>query len=155
LNNQSQIQQANDTSIRRRSASTAQLVSVIIDSILDKKGERVVSMNLSNLSDAMTDYFVICEANSPTQVRAIADHIEEKVQQSLQMRINHIEGIDTAEWVLVDYFDVMVHIFLREKRELFALEELWADAATTTEYNEDGSTKHITEPQTAPKRRKK
>lgn len=155
MNNQSQIQQADNTPIRRRSASTAQLVSVIIDSILDKKGERVVSMNLSNLSDAMTDYFVICEANSPTQVRAIADHIEEKVQQALQMRINHIEGIDTAEWVLVDYFDVMVHIFLREKRELFALEELWADAATTTEYNEDGSTKYITEPQTTPKRRKK
>lgn len=139
----------NNTSPKRQlkqGKDSAKLVSVVIDSILDKKGERVVSMNLSNLDDAMTDYFVICEANSPTQVRAIADHIEEKVKETLQMRVSHVEGMDTAEWVLVDYFDVMVHIFLREKRDAYALEDLWADASATIEYNEDGSVKSTIEP---------
>ncbi len=148
----------NNTTDTRRKTDSAKLLSVVIDSILDKKGERVVSMNLTNLNDAMTDYFVICEANSPTQVRAIAEHVEEKAKETLQMRISHIEGMDTAEWVLVDYFDVMVHIFLHEKRDLFALEDLWADAATTTEYNEDGSVKHTIEPKpmsAVTKRRKK
>jgi ribosome-associated protein len=132
----------------RHSADSAKLASVIIDSILDKKGERVVSMDLRNLDDAMANFYIICHGNSPTQVRAIADHIEDKVKETLNMRITHTEGMDSAEWVLVDFFDVMVHIFLPEKRDAYALEELWADAASTTEFNEDGTVKHISEAKT-------
>ncbi|HMS52051.1 MAG TPA: ribosome silencing factor [Chitinophagales bacterium] len=112
----------------------------MVNCILDKKGEQVVNMDLSNLDDAIADNFIICTANSNTQVRAIADEIAEKVKLQTGESSVRTEGTQTAEWILIDYFQVVVHVFKREIRDLYRLEELWADAAVATEYLPDGST---------------
>ena len=127
----------------RTTNNTNQLVEVVADSILDKKGEKVISMNLSNLEDAMTDSFIICEANSTRQVGAIADNIIEKTKELLSESPVYVEGMNTSEWVLLDYLNVVVHVFLRPKRYVYQLEELWGDAAITTEYFPDGTQKII------------
>lgn len=127
----------------RTTNNTNQLVEVVADSILDKKGEKVISMNLSNLEDAMTDSFIICEANSTRQVGAIADNIIEKTKELLSESPVYVEGMNTSEWVLLDYLNVVVHVFLRPKRYVYQLEELWGDAALTTEYFPDGTQKVI------------
>ncbi|MEZ4885517.1 MAG: ribosome silencing factor [Chitinophagales bacterium] len=122
---------------------TEQLVDIVADSILDKKGEKVISMNLSNLEDAMTDSFVICEANSTRQVGAIADNIIEQTKELLNESPVYVEGKNTSEWVLLDYINVVVHVFLRPKRYIYQLEELWGDAAITTEHFPDGTQRQI------------
>ncbi len=114
------------------------LVELIADSILDKKGEEVVSLDMTNLDDAMGDYFIICEGNSPPQVRAIADNIAFKVEQATGEAPLHYEGTRTCEWVLLDFFNVVVHIFHKDVRHRYSLEELWADAVVTR-YLPDGS----------------
>lgn len=120
-------------------ATTNQLVDIVADSILDRKGEKVISLDLSNLEDAMTDAFIICEANSTRQVGAIADNIMEKTRELLGETPTYVEGMNTSEWVLLDYVNVVVHVFLRPKRYVYKLEELWGDAAITTEYFSDGT----------------
>ena len=108
--------------------NTAKLISVIVDAIEDKKGEQVVVLNLKELKNAMADYFIICQASNKIQVEAIVKHIEEKVEKKLKELPGHIEGKQNAEWILLDYFNVIVHVFLAEKRDFYALEKLWADA---------------------------
>ncbi len=76
----------------------------------------------------MADYFIICQASNKIQVEAIVKHIEEKVEKKLKELPGHIEGKQNAEWILLDYFNVIVHVFLAEKRDFYALEKLWADA---------------------------
>ncbi len=110
------------------------LLTVIIDSILDKKGENVISLNLVGLDDAMTDYMIICEGNSSRQVKAIAENIEFKAKSILNERATFKEGYATVEWVLLDYIDVMVHVFQKDKREFYKLEQLWGDAAIITKH---------------------
>ncbi len=121
-------------------ATSQNLQQIIVNCILDKKGEQVVNMDLSNLDDAIADNFIICTANSNTQVRAIADEIAEKVKLQTGESSVRTEGTQTAEWILIDYFQVVVHVFKREIRDLYRLEELWADAAFATEFLPDGST---------------
>lgn len=116
-----------------------QLLEIIVDSILEKKGADVISLDLNNLQDAMTGYFIICEGNSPPQVRAIADNVVEKVKELTGEIPVAREGFGTLEWVLLDYLDVVVHIFHKSKRHVYQLEELWGDAAITTTYNPDGT----------------
>lgn len=116
-----------------------QTLNIIIDSILEKKGIDVVSLDLSNLQDAMAAYFVICEGNSPPQVRAIADNVLEKVKQLTGQIPAAREGFGSLEWVLLDYLDIVVHVFHKNKRHVYQLEELWGDAAITTTYNPDGT----------------
>ncbi len=115
------------------------LLQLIIESILDKKGNRVVTLDLTNLEDAMADYFVICEGNSPPQIRAIADNIAHKVKKQLGELPLNLEGMNNLEWVLIDYFSIVVHVFHKEKRGFYQLEELWGDAAIVTEYFPDGT----------------
>ena len=108
--------------------SSDELAEIIIQAIIEKKGEEVVKLNLQEVEGAVTDYFIICQANSPTQVIAIKDSIEEYVRKNLGEKPWHIEGTNNAEWVLLDYVNVVAHIFLPEKREFYNLEGLWADA---------------------------
>lgn len=107
------------------------LVNNIIEGILDKKGEHIVVLNLSKVGNAFCDNFIICQADSSIQVGAIADSIEKKVHEELKVRVHHREGVDNSIWVLLDYVDVLVHIFQREYREYYKLEELWGDAQQT------------------------
>ena len=111
------------------------LKDIAIQSILDKKGEQVVSLDLRQIKESVTDYFIICEASSTTQVKAIADNVIEKVREHSGEMPWHKEGMENLEWVLIDYVSVVVHIFLRETRSHYMLEELWADAVAT-EHND-------------------
>ncbi len=102
------------------------LARKIADLALDKKAYDIRILDLSKLS-TICDYFVICSADADVQVRAIADHISEVLQQDGE-RYWHREGYESLRWVLLDYVDVVVHVFVREVREFYGLEDLWGDA---------------------------
>lgn len=108
-----------------------ELAAAIVQGIQEKKGERIVQLNLQGVEGAVTDYFIICEANSSTQINAIKDSIEHEVKKLVGEKPWHIEGTQNGEWVLVDYVNVVAHIFDPEVREFFNLEGLWADAERT------------------------
>ena len=95
----------------------------------DKKARDIVTMDMKNLMSS-TDYFMVCSAPTATQVRAIADNIEEKMDEA-GVHFNHKEGYREGEWVLLDYGDVVAHIFRQEAREYYALERLWGEAPLT------------------------
>jgi ribosome-associated protein len=110
------------------------LNDLILQAIQDKKGEQIVSLDLRNIKDAVADYFIICEASSTVQVKAIADHVMEHTQKTIGEKPWHNEGMNNMEWVLIDYVNVVVHVFLKEVRRFYQLEELWSDA-TILEFN--------------------
>jgi ribosome-associated protein len=98
-----------------------------VEAAQDKQAQDVVVLDLRGLSD-VTDYFVICHASSGRQVVAIAGAIEERLDRELGCRPSHVEGLRGGEWVLLDYVDFVVHVFLAEKRRFYRLERLWGDA---------------------------
>ena len=104
------------------------LIETIVSAIEDKKGKNIVSLDLSGFDGAICSHFVVCNADSTTQVAAIADGIEEKVLETLGEKVWRIEGQQNAVWIAMDYVDVVVHIFQTELRSFYKLEELWADA---------------------------
>lgn len=118
--------------IRHESDNTEQVLSTIVETMLNCKANDVVSLDLRDIYTAVTDYFVICHAQSKTQVTAIADHIVEDLRNGLRVKPYHIEGFENAEWILIDYVDIVVHIFIEPKREFYQLESLWADAPKTS-----------------------
>ena len=105
-----------------------ELIETIVGAIQDKKGKDIVSLDLSGFDGAICSHFVVCNTDSTTQVAAIADGIEETVQQKLGQNVWRVEGKQTGLWVAMDYLDVVVHIFTTELRSFYKLEELWADA---------------------------
>ena len=107
------------------------LIDKIIEAIQDTKGEDVMIFDLSKIENSVAETFIICSANSNTQVSAIAGNIEKKVRNELKERPWHVEGTENALWVLVDYVSVVVHIFQRHIREFYEIEELWGDAKIT------------------------
>ena len=113
------------------------LNSLIIDSIQDIKGKNIVKIDLRRLGEAPADFFIICEGDSTTQVRAISENIFKRVSEELKVKPQHREGVDTSKWVLVDYFNTIVHIFYPETREFYDLEDLWSDADFTNYENLD------------------
>lgn len=94
---------------------------------LEKKGHQIAILNVEGLSN-VTDYFVIVSGDSDVQLKAIADHIERKLKTDDKIHLYHKEGTNSPNWVLLDYVDVVVHIFRKETREHYGLERLWADA---------------------------
>ncbi len=104
------------------------LLATVIEGILDKKGQEIVDIDLTKIHSALCDHFVVCHAESNTQVLAIADSVQSKVKEALRINIGHREGLENATWVLLDFYDVVVHIFQRETRQYYQLEELWGDA---------------------------
>lgn len=104
------------------------IVQQAVAAMQEKKAKNIVSLDLSSLSDAVTGYFVICHAASKTQVNAIYDYVEEMVTKNCGEHPYHREGYENAEWILIDYVNVVVHIFLEETRNFYNLEGLWADA---------------------------
>lgn len=108
----------------------SKILKVIIQAIHDKKGEHLISMDLRKIPEAVADFFVICEAGSTTQVRAIADYVRESVRQECGEIAYHDEGYGANQWVIVDFVNVVVHIFLPETRKFYKLEEMWSDAAS-------------------------
>ncbi len=107
------------------------MVNTIVEAIQDKKGKNIVSLDLSSFDGAICSHFVVCHADSTTQVDAISNGIEEAMQQKLGEKLWRVEGRQMALWVAMDYIDVVVHIFQSELRDFYKLEELWADAPMT------------------------
>lgn len=103
----------------------------IIKAIQNKKGYDITLIDLQKIDNAVCDYFVICHGTSDRQVEAIADSVEGEVKKNTKQGPIHIEGYDNAEWIVLDYFDIIVHIFLEEKRYFYQLERLWGDATIT------------------------
>ena len=115
----------------------ARLIETIVRAIEDKKGKDIVSLDLSGVDGAICSHFVVCNADSTTQVAAIADGIEEQVHEALGEWVWRVEGKQNALWVAMDYVDVVVHIFQTDLRSFYKLEELWSDAPMTRyEYEE-------------------
>lgn len=110
----------------KKSTALAKKISKLM---IDKKGEDVKIMNISELT-TMTDYFVVCSASSDTQVKAIADHISRETKK-IDERPWHSEGYTNMNWILLDFVDVVAHIFITDVRKFYNLEGLWADAEVT------------------------
>ncbi len=117
--------------INTRTQSSEQLNQLIVEGIQDKKGKNIVQLDLRNLGDAPTDFFIICEGDSNTHVKAISDSIYKKVKESLETMPTHMEGSTNAKWILMDYFNTVVHVFYPETREFYEIEQLWSDAKVT------------------------
>lgn len=117
--------------VRHETDNTEQVVAAVVDTMQALKAKDIVSLDLRDIHSAVTDYFVICHAQSKTQVSAIADRILDDLRDN-GVKPYHYEGFENAEWILIDYIDVVVHIFLEPKRDFFQLESLWADAERTS-----------------------
>ncbi len=107
------------------------LISTIVESIENVKGQHINILDLRDIENTVCDYFIICEGTSNTQVNAIVNSIQKKVSKTLKDKPWHIEGSDNAEWVLMDYVNVVVHVFQKHIREYYDLESLWGDAKIT------------------------
>ena len=111
--------------------NASSLVDQIIKGIENVKGEEIQIMDLNNIENTPCKYFIICSGNSNTQVMAIVNSIIKKVSKKIQEKPLHTEGLEAAEWVLIDYINVVVHVFQRKTREFYNIEELWGDAKST------------------------
>ncbi len=112
-----------------------QLNDLIIDAIQDIKGKNIVKLDLRLLTDAPVDFFIVCEGDSTTQVRAISENIHRRVKEETGLNPAHVEGAKQAHWILVDYFNTVVHVFYPETRAFYELEDLWSDAKVTEYQN--------------------
>ena len=110
---------------------TKVLIEKIKEGIQEKKGKKIVVADLTSIEDTICKYFVICQGNSPSQVSAIVDSIKEFTRKGADSKPYAIDGLQNAEWVAMDYADVLVHVFLPETRDFYNLEHLWADAKLT------------------------
>ncbi len=123
MNSQVKFQKVNPT--------TEELNNLIIDSIQDIKGKKIVKLDLRHLEDAPTDFFIICEGDSNTQVKAISDNVALRIKRETGLFPSHVEGEKNALWICIDYFTTVVHIFYRDTRAFYELESLWSDAEFT------------------------
>jgi ribosome-associated protein len=124
-------------------------VLTVTKAVEDKKGENLAILKLDQSTSAFTDYFVICSGTNPRQIQAIADEVELRLKKA-GMRPNNVEGYTTAEWVLLDYVDFVVHIFSESSRKFYDLERLWKSAHRLTPAELEAQTrKRVTKPATA------
>lgn len=113
--------------IKNKETSTSEKLDLILEAIQEKQGKELISINLESIHNSISDYFVICHGTSTTQVDAIAGSVQKKLKDKAGIHAHHVEGNDNCYWVLMDYYDILVHIFLEEQRGFYNLEELWAD----------------------------
>lgn len=112
-------------------SSAMTLNDIIIKGIQEVKGSQITVVDLTSVPDAFSDYFILCNGTSDTNVQAISKSIEDTTRELLNEKPQHLEGFREANWILMDYFNTTVHIFKQDHRELYNLEELWADAQLT------------------------
>jgi ribosome-associated protein len=110
---------------------TTSLLDAIVEGMQEKKGKNITVINLIGLEHRVADYFVICDADSTTHVNAIADSLEESAVKKTGEKPYHSEGRQNSEWILVDYVNIVAHVFMRETREFYNIEGLWADGEIT------------------------
>lgn len=106
----------------------SKVFKAIIKAIQEKKGEQIVSLDLRKIPEAVADFFIICEASNTTQLKAIADSVEDSVKKECGERPFKHEGRQALQWILIDYVNIVVHIMLPEPRKFYQLEEMWSDA---------------------------
>jgi ribosome-associated protein len=121
-------------SSRKKSTATklnrnSRIFKTIIKAIQEKKGENIVSLDLRKIHEAVADFFIICEASNPQQVRAIGEFVEEEAKKNCDETAYKHEGYQALQWVLIDYVNIVVHVMLPETRKFYQLEEMWSDAA--------------------------
>lgn len=112
---------------REKLTESKALAKLAVLGIENKKGLDPVVLNLEGVASAPANYFVICSGNVPSHVSAISDGVFESIKKATGLNPHRVEGYDNAEWILMDYFDVVIHIFLKDKRDHYRLEQLWAD----------------------------
>ncbi|MDR0660173.1 MAG: ribosome silencing factor [Prevotellaceae bacterium] len=112
----------------REEKETLGLLDVIVEAMFEKKAENIISLDLSSLDNSVCKYFVICNADSTTQVSAIAENVEDRTRERLGERVWRKDGFENSLWVVLDYGDIVVHVFQTECRNFYRLENLWADA---------------------------
>jgi ribosome-associated protein len=112
-----------------RLTKSSKIIKTIIAAIKEKKGENIISLDLRKINEAVADFFIVCEAGSQPQVRAIADNVVDKVKEKCSEAPYHHEGYSTLQWVLIDYVNVVVHVMQPDTRKFYRLEEMWSDAA--------------------------
>ncbi|MCD8318540.1 MAG: ribosome silencing factor [Paraprevotella sp.] len=110
---------------------TQQLIKAITDGIQEKKGKQIVVVDLSNIGDTICQYFIICQGNSPSQVQAIAESVTDFTRKEAQVKPIAVDGLRNAEWVAMDYSNIIVHIFLPVAHDFYDIEHLWEDAQLT------------------------
>ncbi len=111
-----------------RLTRSSKIFKTILKAIQDKKGEHIVSLDLRKIPEAVADFFIICEAPSQPQVRAIANEVEDEVKRQIGESPYHHEGKENLQWVLIDYVNIVVHVMHPESRKFYKLEEMWSDA---------------------------
>ena len=121
----------------KKKHNSESLSKFVIKGMQKKKGGRIISLNLKNIENSVADYFIICHGTSRPQVDAITKAVLETVDKETGIDPWHKEGRENAEWILLDYVDVVVHIFQEETRLFFQLEKLWADAIVETYESEE------------------
>ena len=127
LNNLKLLEKRKRLSITRITRNS-KLFKTIINAIQEKKGEKIISLDLKKIPEAVSDFFIICEANNSIQLKAIADFVEEEVRKKCDEKPYKHEGRQGEQWILIDYVNVVVHIMLAEPRRFYKLEEMWSDA---------------------------
>lgn len=122
------------------------VLKVITDAMLEKKGQNVVSLDLSPIGTAISDYFVVCNADS-----TIADNVIVRMEEKCERKVLRMQGLENDFWIILDYGDVVVHIFLTQYREFYRLEDLWADAERTEYTDEPVPVQETSEKRVKPK----
>jgi ribosome-associated protein len=135
LTNKLSVLETRTKSTSTRLTKSSKIIKTIVNAIHEKKGENVISLDLRKIHEAVADFFIICEANNPTLLKAIADEIEFQVKEKCDEVAYKHEGRQAQQWILIDYVNVVVHIMLPEPRKFYGLEELWSDAVAT-DHNE-------------------
>jgi ribosome-associated protein len=115
----------------KKQVSTDDLIAVIFQGIEEVKGENIQLLDLRDIENTVCDYFIICSGNSNTQVKAISGSVQKTVSKQIKDKPWHIEGENNAEWVLMDYVNVVVHVFQKQIRDYYDIESLWGDAKIT------------------------
>lgn len=127
MNNLTALESRKKNNITRLTRNS-KIFKTIINAIHDKKGENVISLDLKKIPEAVSDFFIICQASNNTQLKAIADNIEFEVKQKCGESVYKHEGRQAEQWILIDYVNVVVHVMLPETRKFYQLEEMWSDA---------------------------
>ena len=116
----------------KKEKSTDLLITKIIEGVEEVKGQEISILDLRDIENTVCDYFIICNGTSNTQVAAIVNSIQKVVSKALQEKPWHVEGMENQEWVLMDYINVVVHVFQKQIRDYYDIESLWGDAKITT-----------------------
>ncbi|HXS56570.1 MAG TPA: ribosome silencing factor [Hanamia sp.] len=128
MNNLTLLEKRKKSTVTRVTRSS-KLFKTIIHAIQEKKGEKILSLDLKKINEAVADFFIICQASNPIQLKSIADFIEDEAKEKCNEAPYKHEGRQGEQWILIDYVNIVVHVMLEEPRKFYRLEEMWSDAS--------------------------